>query len=90
MVLIRVLSPDERDLGFATPELFADAESELKMVVRADLLRKEYQRRLHQHSLSLAEGVKSRGGDYLEIYTDESPEKSLTQYLRRRKSARGE
>lgn len=88
ILLVRILSPSERDLDFDLPQLLKDSESGERLPVRADLVRAEYQKRLTEHTTALADEVRSRGGDFIGAYTDETPLDVFSAYLALRNSKR--
>ena len=86
IILVRVLSPHERDLDFDVPQMLKDSESGERLNVRADLIRDEYKKRLAAHSSALADEAGARGGDFLCVYTDEPPLDAIFAYFAMRNS----
>jgi len=86
ILFFHVLDPREICLDFDESVLLQDLETKDKLVMSPDLLKKDYEKKMLAHIKSVSDLVRSYGGDYLLLRTDEVPVKALGAYLSMREA----
>jgi hypothetical protein len=81
VLVFHLIDPAERDLPWTAPGNFEDAESGLRMPLRPDDLRDEYQRLFNEHRQALVREFGREGVEYMAIETDTPLDLALRTFL---------
>ena len=81
LLLVHVLSPEERQLNLQQSATLKDAETGRVMEVTREEIRDEYPKRLEQHLSALKTLTLGMGGHYLQVDTDQPLDQTLAGYL---------
>jgi uncharacterized protein (DUF58 family) len=81
VIVFHVIDPGERDLPWSAPGNFEDAESGVRMPLRPDDLRKEYQEIFEEHRRTLLREFGRENIDYAVSETDHPLDASLRTFL---------
>ncbi|MGH7582584.1 MAG: DUF58 domain-containing protein [Gemmatimonadales bacterium] len=84
VVVFHVIDAAERDLPWSAPANFEDAETSIRMPLRPDDLRSEYQEIFSRHRRDLLRELSGEGIDYFAVETDQPLDASLRTFLDRR------
>jgi len=80
--VLHVLEPAERAPAVGAATALRDVETGAVLEVAADDLRQGYRERLEAHASALEAAVRSAGGHYRLMYSDQPLDRALGDYLR--------
>ncbi|HBC88611.1 MAG TPA: hypothetical protein DCZ94_16815 [Lentisphaeria bacterium] len=83
-ILMHVLDPRELELDFDEPVILDELESQARLPLSPDLIRKDYQAKLAAHIEGVTVAAGQSGGDYILLSTAEVPLRAIGAYLHRR------
>lgn len=83
-IFLHILDPGEEDFDFGEPILLKELETDFRLEISPDILRREYLEKISSHKFELSETVRRFGGDYLRLRTDEPPLQALGAYMAKR------
>ncbi|RLB60614.1 MAG: DUF58 domain-containing protein [Deltaproteobacteria bacterium] len=81
LVVVQVLDPVERDLGFAGKVRLRAIEGDGLVVTDADAVRREYQQRLEQHVQTWRRAIEGQGGRLVRACSVDDPVQVVRQVL---------
>jgi hypothetical protein len=81
MAFFHVLDPAELQPGFSESTLLEDMETGDQLEVSADYARKEYGKRIRDHSETMKRKAQDVGADYILLNTAEPLDLALREYL---------
>ncbi len=84
VLFFHILDPMEIDFSFDESVLLQELESDEQITVSPDLISKEYQKAMQEHIENVSNTIKSFGGDYVQLRTDQAPLEALGIYLAKR------
>jgi len=88
VIVIQVLTPEERDFPFRDLTEFIDAETGERLTTQPSYIAGEYRRLLAEHVGALREGCRAHAIDFVELSTAEPVAAALVAYLARRAAQR--
>lgn len=80
-IVFHVIDAAERDLPWTAPGNFEDSETGVRMPLRPDELRKQYQEIFDAHRSELARELSREGIDYVPVATDQPLDAALRTFL---------
>jgi len=88
VVVVQVLDPQERDLGFVGKVRLRAIEGDELVVTDADAVRRDYQRRLEEHVTRWRRAVEGQGGRLVRVCSDDDPVRAVRAVLQAAAEAR--
>jgi uncharacterized protein (DUF58 family) len=88
VVVVQVLDPQERDLGFVGKVRLRAIEGAERVVTDADAVRQDYQRRLEAHAASWRQELEGQGGRLVQACSDDDPVRVVRETLQAAREAR--
>ncbi len=85
VLVLQVLDRQEMELGFQGQIEFEDMEQGYIIKTDTKYIRREYQKLIQEHIRILSTGFLENYIDYIQVFSDEPPDKVLHRYLNRRK-----
>ena len=81
VIVFHLVDAAERDFPFAAAMTFEDAESGVRLPLRADELRDRYLDQARTHHEALTRRLAASGADYVRVFTDQPLDRALHAYL---------
>ena len=85
VLVLQVLDRQEMEFGFQGQIEFEDMEHAYVIKTDTKYIRREYQKLMHEHIRILSSGFLENDIDYIQVFSNEPPDKVLHRYLNRRK-----